>query len=146
MFPNLVSARGLETIRESGVLLWGADAEGGAPYVYADPESPEDLIGFEVDLANLIAEELGVEARHVQNDWDTLLPALNRGDFDIALNGVEWTHEREQKVAFTKPYYIFSQQLTVRRDEQEIQSFDDLAGKTVATLGGTTAQSLLEEA
>ncbi|QPJ66764.1 MAG: ABC transporter permease subunit [Candidatus Nitrohelix vancouverensis] len=144
--PIQAKARGLESIQESGVLLWGADAEGGAPYVYADPKSPEELVGFEVELAGLIAEELGVEARHVQNDWDTLLPALKRGDFDIALNGIEWTQERERKVALTRSYYIFSQQLTVRRDEQDIQSFDDLAGKTVATLGGTTAHSMLEEA
>ncbi len=46
----------LENIRTAGVLRWGADAEGGAPYVYPDPEKPEQLIGFEFDLAHALAQ------------------------------------------------------------------------------------------
>src|SRR2546428_13286718 len=52
----------LQEIRQRGVLLWGADAEGGAPYVYPDPEKPERMIGFEYELAEALGAKLGVKA------------------------------------------------------------------------------------
>jgi polar amino acid transport system substrate-binding protein len=66
----------LAEIRQRGVLLWGADAEGGAPYVFPDPRRPERLTGFEYDLAGALAARLGVTAKMVQNQWDQLIPAL----------------------------------------------------------------------
>src|SRR6516225_8855601 len=81
----------LSAIRKRGELLWGADAEGGAPYVYPNPDKPEQLIGFEHDLADALAAKLGVKARMVQNQWDQLIPALERANFDIILNGLELT-------------------------------------------------------
>ena len=70
--PNICMAQenALDKIQERGTLIWGADAEGGAPYIFPDPENPEEYIGFEVDLANAIANKLGVEAVHKQNGWD----------------------------------------------------------------------------
>src|SRR5580692_7618529 len=85
------SADRLDVIKSSGVLRWGADAEGGAPYIYPDPQKPEQLTGFEFDLANALAAKLGVRAQMVQNQWDQLIPALQRGNFDIFLNGLEIT-------------------------------------------------------
>lgn len=136
----------LASIQESGVLLWGSDAEGGAPYVFPDPDNPSTLIGFEVDLADAIARELHVTARQFQIDWNTLLPGLQRGDFHIAMNGIEHTAERSQEVAFSDPYYIFSQQLVVRAEDDAVHSLNDLRGKVVGTLGGTVAQDMLESA
>src|ERR1041385_2065570 len=66
----------LKEIKKRGVLSWGADAEGGAPYVYPDPQKPEKFIGFEHELAEALAAKLGVKARLVQNQWDQLIPAL----------------------------------------------------------------------
>ena len=129
----------------AGILLWGADAEGGAPYVFPDPEQPNRLIGFEVDLAEAIANQLGVTAHMVQTDWTSLIPALQRGDFHIALNGIEWTEERSRAVDFSRPYYIYEQQLVVRADEKNIRSFNDVAGKTVGTLEASVAHSLLKK-
>jgi polar amino acid transport system substrate-binding protein len=73
----------LEAIKQAGLLRWGADAEGGAPYIYPDPEHPEQWMGFEYELANALAAKLGVKAQMVQNQWDQLIPALQRGNFDI---------------------------------------------------------------
>ena len=61
-----VAADRLQEIRQRGVLLWGADAEGGAPYVYPDPQRPEQLIGFEFELAEALARRLGVKAQMAQ--------------------------------------------------------------------------------
>jgi polar amino acid transport system substrate-binding protein len=130
-------------IQKRGYLLWGSDAEGGAPYIFPDPKDPSKLIGFEVELADAIAKELGVEARQAQNAWDSLIPALMRGDSDIAMNGIELTPQREKEVSFSKPYYIYTEQLVVRSREEKIRSVDDLRGRKVGTLSGTVAQDIL---
>ena len=134
----------VDGIRQRGVLLWGSDAEGGAPYVFPDPGDPSRLIGFEVDLARAIAREMGVEARQVQNAWDSLIPALERGDFDIALNGLEITPERERVVLFSSPYYVYTTQLAVRKDDDRIHGTGDLRGRKVGTLSGSVAQEILQ--
>ncbi len=132
-----------DAVAKRGFLSWGSDAEGGAPYVFPDPHDPDRLIGFEVDLAAALARELGVEAKQAQNSWDSLIPALLRGDCDIAMNGIEVTEERRKKVLFSRPYYIYTEQLVVRRDEQAIRGVDDLGGKRVGTLSGSVAQNIL---
>jgi polar amino acid transport system substrate-binding protein len=145
IWASPVAAGTLQDIRSQGVLKWGADAEGGAPYVFPDPDHPDRLIGFEVDLAAAIAGELGVKAQMVQTDWSALLSGLQRGDYHIAMNGIEWTEERHAAVEFSRPYYLYQQQLVVRQDESRIQSFDDLSGHVVGTLEGSVAQSLLQK-
>ena len=137
------AADSIEEIHERGYLLWGSDAQGGAPYIFPDPKAPSKLIGFEVDLADEIAKELGVKARQAQNAWDSLIPALMRGDSDIAMNGIEITPQRENEVLFSRPYYIYTEQLVVRKDEETIKSVNDLKGKKVGTLSGTVAQDIL---
>jgi polar amino acid transport system substrate-binding protein len=96
-----------------GVLRWGGDAGGGAPYVYKDDNGR--LVGFEVDLADELARRLGLRAEFVQEDWETLPQALLRGDIDIILNGYEWTPDRERELGSTIPYYIGGLQLVVRK-------------------------------
>ncbi|MCE5311603.1 MAG: transporter substrate-binding domain-containing protein, partial [Nitrospiraceae bacterium] len=94
-------AGSLELVKERGYLLWGSDAEGGAQYIFPDPADPSHKIGFEVDLAEAISRELGVKPKHVQNAWDSLIPALERGDTDIAMNGIEITEQRESRIIFS---------------------------------------------
>ena len=117
------AADSIEEIHERGYLLWGSDAQGGAPYIFPDPKAPSKLIGFEVDLADEIAKELGVKARQAQNAWDSLIPAMMRGDSDIAMNGIEITPQRENEVLFSRPYYIYTEQLVVRKDEETVPPF-----------------------
>jgi polar amino acid transport system substrate-binding protein len=133
----------VEKIKERGVLLWGSDSEGGAPYVFPDPKDPSKLIGFELDIAEAIAKELGVRARLVQTAWDSLIPALERGDYDMAMNGLEIIPEREKRVLFSRPYYVYTLQLMVRKDEERIKSIHDLPGKKVGTLAGAVAHDIL---
>src|SRR5438046_2946943 len=124
----LWAADHLQQIKERGVLLWGADAEGGAPYVYPDPQKPEQLIGFEVDLADALAAKLGVKAKMVQNQWDQLIPALERGNFDIILNGLELTPDNQQHIAMSLPYFVYSEQIVTRRQTEGLARMEDLKG------------------
>jgi polar amino acid transport system substrate-binding protein len=133
----------LEKIKKRGYILWGSDAEGGAPYVFPDPKDPSRLIGFEVDLSEAIAKQLGVEAKQSQNAWDSLIPALKRGDFDIVINGIEITSQRQAEVLFSLPYYIYTEQLVVRKEETKIRDINNIKGKKVGTLSGAVAQDIL---
>ena len=145
LFAFTASAGTLDQIKNRGYILWGSDAEGGAPYIFPDPKDPARMIGFEVDLADAIARELGVTARQSQNAWDSLIPALERGDFDMAINGIEITDQRKGRVLFTSPYYIYTEQLVVRKEENRISDLASLKGKKVGTLSGTVAQTMLEK-
>jgi polar amino acid transport system substrate-binding protein len=135
----------IDAIKNRGVLLWGCDIAGGAPMAFPDPKDPSKLIGFEADIADAIASELGVKARVVQTEWGSLVPALERGDYDMAMNGLEIIPEREKRVLMSRPYYAYTLQVVVRKDETRIRSLEDLRGKTVGTLAGTTSDALLRK-
>ena len=144
-FCPVLAADTLETIRGRGELLWGADAEGGAPYVYPDAQRPEKLTGFEYDLAEALAGRLGVKARMVQNQWDQLVPGLERGNFDIILNGLELIAQNQQRIAMSQPYYVYAEQIVIRKDAEDLPRLADLKGKAVGVLSSSVAQRLLEQ-
>src|SRR5437016_7610614 len=133
-------------MRARGTLRWGGDMQGGEPYVFQDPGSPSGLSGFEVEIAGALARRLGLAAEFVQNDWQTLIPSLERGDFDVALNGIEVTPARRARVAFTRPYYAFTEMLVVRRDDRSVDGLGDLRGARVGTLEGSLALDLVRAA
>jgi polar amino acid transport system substrate-binding protein len=123
---------------------WGGDAEGGAPFVEADPQQPDKVIGFDVEVAELIAGELGRRPVFVQVMFTSLDQSVVRGDFDLGLSGVEDTPARRAALAATVPYYEFREVLTVREEDRDrYRSLADLRGRRVATLGGTIAYELL---
>jgi polar amino acid transport system substrate-binding protein len=132
----------LDRVRAAGELVWAADLQGGSPYVFEDPAAPDVVRGFEVDLMEALARELGVKARMVQYSWSSLVPALERGDFDVALNGLEATPERAERVRLSAPYYTYAEILAVREDTPW-RSLADLTGRRVATLNQTMAWDLL---
>ena len=133
----------LEKIRRDGELLWGTDAEGGGPYVYPDPQKPEQIIGFELELAEAIAAKLGVKARMVQNQWDQLVPALERGNFDIILSGFEIDEEHQQRIAMSLPYFVYAQQIVTRADAGGMETPQSLTNKTVGVLQNTAGERLI---
>jgi polar amino acid transport system substrate-binding protein len=139
-------ADGLDRVKKSGVLRWGCDAEGGAPYVYKDAEHLDRYVGFEVELADALAASLGVRAERTQNAWTTLLPGLKRGDYDVALNGIEIAQERERDFLFSRPYYVSSLEVAIRKGEGPVPvSFGALKGKRVATLKESFAEKVLKD-
>jgi polar amino acid transport system substrate-binding protein len=137
--PGNLPASSLERVRAAGVLRWGADQQGGEPYVFEDPKHPGTLVGFEVEIAAALARAIGVRAEFVQNDWPTLIPSLERGTFDIALNGVEVTPALRARVAFSRPYFVFTERLVARADDGRIDDLASLRGLRVGTLAATQA-------
>ncbi|MGH9940673.1 MAG: ABC transporter substrate-binding protein/permease [Blastocatellia bacterium] len=127
-------------------LRWGGDAEGGAPYLLPNPKNPREIIGFEIDLMNAVGKHLNRKSVFVQNQWDGLIPGLQRGNYDLAVNGIEITDDRKQQVNFSVPYYACGEQLSVRAGESSINSLADLKGKVVGTLKASLAQRILERA
>src|SRR5581483_9724281 len=142
---RVFSADNLQTIRARRVLFWGADAAGDAPYVFPDPQKPQQLTGFEFDLAEELAAKLGVKARMVQNQWDQLVPGLERGNFDIILNGLELTPENQQQIAMSQPYYVYAEQIVTRKDMVGLDRLNELKGKPVGVFSYSVAQRLLEQ-
>jgi len=126
------------------LLRWGGDAEGGAPYQSPDPANPGRIIGFEVDLADALARRLGRRADFVQNQWDGLIPGLERGNYDLVISGLEITADRAAVVNFSRPYYVTYLRIAVRRETDDIASFEDLKGRRVGTLKGSLAHRMLE--
>ena len=123
-----------------GVLRWAGDPEGGAPYVQADPANPGRLEGFDVEVADVMARGLGRRPAFVLVAFASLDQSITRGDADVALSGIEDTPTRRAALAPTIPYYEFREVLAVRdADASRIRGLGDLAGRRVATLGGTIA-------
>lgn len=129
---------------DDAVLRWGGDAEGGAPFVEADPRDPSKLRGFDVEVANEIAKGLGRRPEFVQVAFQDIDQSVQRGDFEIGMSGVEDTPPRRRALAATIPYFEFHEVLTVRdADRNRFRTLADLRGHRVGTLSGTIAYERL---
>jgi lysine-arginine-ornithine-binding protein len=131
----------LQRVRQSGELRIGTDA------TYPPFETAEggNFSGFDIDLGEAIAKELGVKARWINSGFDGIFPALQNGSFDAVMSSVTITPDRSASMLFTDPYYDSGQLIAVRRETQNINTPDDLAGKKVGVQINTTAQYDLEK-
>jgi polar amino acid transport system substrate-binding protein len=136
-----------KAVADQPPLRWGADAEGGAPYISRDPSKPDGDEGFEVDLKKALEKELGRRIEFVQYDFKNLIAGLDRGDIDFAMNGIEVTPDRIRKVRLSRPYYVYTLQLVARADESRFDSLQscERIGAEVGTLEDTAASRLLEK-
>lgn len=112
----LVAMAGCAPRSTSEAIRWGADTEGGAPYVFPPEDDPRSITGFEVDLAEALGRELGKPMQFSQQSWDSMLLTLHRGDIDVTINGYEYTPDRAHQYLASRPYYIYELTLTVKRD------------------------------
>src|SRR5262245_31513158 len=126
------------------VFRWAGDPEGGAPFVEADPSRPDALVGFDVEIAALMARGLHREPRFINITFTSIDQSIAREDAEIGLSGIEDTPARRATLAVTVPYYEFREVLSVRTaDAHNLRGLGDLRGKTVGTLGGTIAYQIL---
>lgn len=131
----------LAQIQEKGQITIAMEGT-WAPWTYHDEN--DELVGFDVEVGKAIAEKLGVEPNFVEGEWDGLLAGLESGRYDIMVNGVEITEERQEKYDFSEPYAYIRTALIVAADNEEIARFEDLAGKTTANTITSTYAALAE--
>ena len=119
----------LAAIQASGKLIVALEGA-WQPWSYHDES--DTLVGYDVEVSRAIAEKLGVEPEYVESDWDSLFAGLDAGRYDMVCNGVEVTDERALTYDFTTPYGYIHTALAVKKDNDTIQTFEDLKGKTTA--------------
>lgn len=103
-----------------------------------------EIVGIDVDIAKAIAEELGMTLEIEDMAFDSLIAAVQSGKADIAAAGMTVTEDRLKNVNFTEPYATGIQVIIVREDS-DIKSLDDLAGKKIAVQTGTTGEIYAED-
>lgn len=99
----------------------------------------DQYVGFDIDLWDAIAKDLGLEYKLQPMDFNGLIPALQSGNIDAAIAGMTIKSKREEVVDFAYPYYDAGLLLMVRSDEKGVNSVEDLGDKVIATKLGTTS-------
>ena len=125
----------LQQIQERGRLIIATEGN-WSPWTYHDEN--DKLTGFDIEVGTLIAESLGVAPDFKEAAWDAILTGVDNRVFDIACNGVGYTEERAESYAFSDPYVYTEVALVVRKDNEDIHTFEDLAGKKTANSPNST--------
>lgn len=131
----------LQQIQEKGEITVAMEGT-WAPWTYHDES--DTLVGYDVEVAQKIAEKLGVKVNFVEGEWDGLLAGLDAGRYDIMVNGVDITDERSEKYDFSIPYAFNRTAVIVSGDNTEINSLEDLNGKHTANTISSTYAALAE--
>lgn len=100
------------------------------PFTFHDESG--DLVGFDVEIAEAVADKLGLEIVFQETQWDAIFTGLDAGRFDVIANQVSINPEREEKYLFSEPYTVSPGVIVVPEDDDSITSFADLEGKTTA--------------
>ena len=132
----------LAQIKERGELIVAMEGT-WSPWTYHD--EADKLVGYDVEVAEKLAEKLGVSVTFVEGEWDGLFAGLDAGRYDLVINGVEVTDERAEKYDFTIPYGYIRTAVIVKGENNEIQSFEDLNGKKTANTISSTYAELAEQ-
>lgn len=114
-----------------------------APFNYIDESGK--LAGFDVDISMALCAAMGKKCTIVQNDWDDLIPGLNQKKYDVIVASMSITTEREEKVAFTLPYYSNMLTFLGKKNSGIKINADGLAGKRVGTLRSTVSSQYLQD-
>lgn len=137
------SSSGTQKVGNAGLLVpgqlqWGATSDGGAPYVFPNPNNPSQLVGFEYEIGQALAALMGIASKHVENDYGQMEEALTAGRFDMVLNGWEKTADRLKTELFSQAYYRYGQQIVVRADDSRFASMTASSTLGLSNLEGLT--------
>lgn len=127
--PATAATDDLAAIQKAGTLRIGTEGT-YAPFSYHN--SSNELVGFDVDIGRAVAKQLGVKPDFIEGKWDGLIAGLNANRYDVVINQVGITPERQAKFDFSKPYISSKAVLIVRSDNDNIKNFDDIKGKRSA--------------
>ncbi len=120
----------LQSIQDEGVLTVGT--EGTYPPFTFHEGGSGDLVGYDVEVTEAVAEELGVEVQFEETQWDAMFAGLVSGRFDVVANQVSISEDRKQDYDFSTPYTVSQGVVVVLEGNDDIASFEDLDGKTTA--------------
>lgn len=126
----------VESVQNAGKLIIGTSPD-FPPFESLSADGKVE--GIEIEIMELICQELGVSLEIKQMDFDSVLPGVQTGKFNVGVSGISVTPEREKNTLFTVPYCLAAQAIVVTSDSP-IASKADLAGKTVSVQTGTTAE------
>lgn len=132
----------LEAIQKRGYIVVGTEGT-YMPNTYHDEKG--DLVGFDVEVAALIAKYLGVEVRYYETEWKSIFAALDAGKIDIIVNECGWTDDRAAKYDFSTPYAFVQGAILTRADDDSIKSLADLKGKVAANEATSTLGALAQD-
>src|SRR5699024_8351662 len=118
----------LARIQESGTVRIGVEGT-YRPYAFHDDSG--ELVGFEKEIADAIAEGLGATAEYIETEWDSLIAGLDVDRYDVVINNVGITEERDQAYAFSEPYAQSIGRIAVPEDS-DIETVEDLEGAQAA--------------
>ncbi|MCC8161132.1 MAG: amino acid ABC transporter substrate-binding protein [Oscillospiraceae bacterium] len=130
----------LADVQEKGYFTIGLDAD-FAPMGFTQDDGT--IVGFDIDLANAVAEKMGVSVEVKPIDWDSKSMELSTGKIDVIWNGFSITDERRQEVLFSNPYLSTKQSIIVKAGS-DITTKADLAGKKIALQDGSTSEDALK--
>ena len=116
----------LNEIKTRGYLIVGTEGT-WSPYTYHDEE--EKLVGFDVEVAKLIADYIGVDVQYSETVWSSIFGSLDAGQIDLVVNEVSYTEERAVKYDFSIPYTFTQRAILVKADNDAINGLGDIAGK-----------------
>lgn len=105
-----------------------------APFEYMEKG---EIVGFDVDLLKALAEEAGYDYKLENVGWDPLFVELQNKTADLSISAISITEDRKPKYDFSVPYFLSTNKILVPEDS-DIQSGEDLKGKTIAVQNGTT--------
>lgn len=120
----------LDEIKQKGVMTVGTEGT-YSPFTYHDSKTNQ-LVGFDVEIAEVVGQQLGVKVQFVETKWDSMIAGLDAKRYDVVFNQVGITDERKQKYDFSTPYTVTRAALIVSSDNTAIKTFDDLKGKKSA--------------
>ncbi|MDR2112988.1 MAG: transporter substrate-binding domain-containing protein [Candidatus Accumulibacter sp.] len=142
-FPGTARAAGtaIERIRKNGKLRLATGNY--RPFEYRDEKSNK-IVGYDIDLSELIAEKIGVPLEAQDMQFQSLIPSLQNGRADIVIAAMYITDARREVVDFATPYMSTGMVLVVRKDNAKVKSAKDLDGLVVGVKAGATSEHVAE--
>ncbi|AUB52179.1 transporter substrate-binding domain-containing protein [Enterococcus mundtii] len=136
----------LAEIKESGVLKVATSADYAPFEFHTIVDGKDQIVGSDIDLANAIADELGVKLELSDMSFNTVLASLKEGKVDVAISAISATAERKEQFDFTDNYYNPPQVLVInKKDEDTLTSIDRLAGKSLGAQKGSIQEAVINE-
>ena len=132
----------LAQIKERGYIVVGTEGT-YSPNSYHDEN--DNLVGFDVEVAALVAKYLGVEVQYYETEWSSIFTAMDSGKIDIVVNECGWNEERAAKYDFSEPYAFVQGAILTRADNEDIHGLEDLKGKVSANESTSTLGALAME-